>query len=186
MFNLFRFFVLFFTRLVYMKIMSLKKRQITDPFAYALDHYMRIERMTNDELGTAVGYKNGNMISAIRLGKTSGSESRRRAIAKKFGFSLDGFIKEGERLMALPPRPAEKPNNTGNNNITTISEHQKLVTRFQNPQLGKEINETLLKIETLDPEVLDEIAFTLQKKLEYLKEKHTRKRPGPQEKSSES
>jgi transcriptional regulator with XRE-family HTH domain len=169
-----------------MEIMSAKKRQITDPFAFALDHYMRIERMTNDELGLVVGYKNGNMISAIRLGKTSGSESRRRAIAKEFNFSLDGFIKEGARLMALHPRAPAKPPDTSNGKIATISDHQKLVTRFKNPELGKQINETLLEIESLEADMLQEIAKSLQNRLDYLKEKHTRKQPGPQEKSSGS
>jgi hypothetical protein len=170
-----------------MDIMGTKKRHITDPFAYALDHYMLIERKTNDEVGLAVGYINGNMISAIRLGKTNGSESRRRAIAKLFGFSLDDFIKEGSRLMALQRCIPENNNNDppGPDPPIVLSEHQKKVEKFKDKVWGEYVNTILLEIEHLDPDAKEEITEILQAKLKTAR-RRIRPTPGPQEKSSGS
>lgn len=108
---------------------------------------------------------------AVAMGKTVGD-----LVA---GYENDPFREQPEKKI-----PARRTTDTGNR--VELSDHQVMVTRFKDPERGKEINELLLKIEELAPEVLDELRFTLEKRLEYLRGSQSSPKPAQQDKSSTS
>lgn len=163
-----------------MGTMAKKTKPISDPFAAALDRHMRLKGLTNDDLGLAVGYKNGKMISSIRLGKTAGSEVKRREIAKEFGFTLDEFIGKGEEILSAPAARCASPGSPAK-----LSDRQRVATRFQNQAAGEAIVRDLVEIERIDPAALIYFQGAVAERLQTLKER-IGPMPGPQERSSSS
>jgi transcriptional regulator with XRE-family HTH domain len=139
-----------------------KQKTYSRPFSKAVDYYVRIKALTNNDLAKAVGYPNGQMIQAIRNERSNGGESKRRAIAQYFGFSLDDFIQEGERLIMKQEQEDSPAPDTGN--LTHIDQqHADVIKKFQNRELALEINSELVGLEYIDPSRLEKV-------LDYIKE----------------
>jgi hypothetical protein len=161
-----------------MKGMAKKKRIFSKPFAAAVDHHMRVQGWTNFDMGQAVGYTDGKMLSAIRLERSDGSEDRRRAIAEKLRFSLDAFIKEGERLIekqnqahltATLPSLSIQANAS---NVTSLDhQHWKVVKQFKQKDTAKQINEILVDIEKMDPGALRYILEEFESRRDVIKKR---------------
>ena len=60
-------------------------------------------------------------------------------------------------------------------NLNTLLEHQDIVKKFQNSEMAKEINENLLKLESIDFNGFEEIHRIIKMKLE-IKELDDRKK----------
>jgi transcriptional regulator with XRE-family HTH domain len=151
-----------------------KQKKYSRPFSKAVDYYARVHAMTNESLAEKVGYPNGQMLQAIRAERSNGSEPMRRAIAQYFGFSLDDFIKEGERLIreqhVHPAAPVP-------GNLTRIDQqHTDVIKKFQNRELALEINEILLEIEQADPDKLEEVKDVLKAMVPKRQKAETKKR----------
>lgn len=136
-----------------------KKRKYKRPFSAAMDYYIRMNAMTNKELGLAVGYSNDQMIQAIRTERSRGGETSRRKIAEYFGLELDDFRKEGQKIIngnatlptiQLTATASEKPGNV----LKIDQEHANVIRLFQNKKLALEINHMLVEIEKDNPDKL--------------------------------
>jgi hypothetical protein len=155
-----------------------KPRTYTRPFAKAVDYYVRMGALTNKELGLAVGYKNDQMIQAIRSERSNGEETKRRKIAEHFGFTLDAFIREGERLIekqnqahltATLPSLSIQANAS---NVTSLDhQHWKVVKQFKQKDTAKQINEILVDIEKMDPGALRYILEEFESRRDVIKKR---------------
>lgn len=76
-----------------------RQAKIKTPFAAALNRLLTIGSTTQEDVAQAVGYANQKSVSALITERTAGSEDKRRAIAKYFGFSLDDFLELGDRIL---------------------------------------------------------------------------------------
>jgi transcriptional regulator with XRE-family HTH domain len=175
----------------YVVVMDNRRAAFHRALRYFIDNGKNI---TQTRISKATGIKQG-MISGMKTGKRYGTEDNRRKVADFFRKPYDEFIEIGQRLIDAENKaglstPADtspvQRRSTDTGNMVELSEHQVMVTRFKDPERGKEINETLLKIEELDPDVLDEINSTLKIKLDFLKGRLTSPRKSPQESSSAS
>jgi transcriptional regulator with XRE-family HTH domain len=182
--------------------MAKKKRQHKDPLAAAMEYFMWLGKITQDEMAEYAGYQNRNMIAAILGGHSPGSEPKRRAIAAHFGFEYDEFLKIGRKIIdgtfthseiRLPPPtmtgtattispPAPEPKDAPPPaKVTAISEqHYGVVDRFKNKPRGLRINEMLLRIEELDEEALIKLEGKIETILEQLEESTDKKKTGTQ------
>lgn len=131
-----------------------KKKKYKKPFSAAVDHYMRLQGWTNKDMGLAVGYANGKMLSAIRLEKTDGAEDKRRKIAEKLGFTLDLLIQEGKRLIEGQTQQGMP---TDNKIVSLDRQHWKVVEQFRQKEKALKINQELVELEAMDPTELDGI-----------------------------
>ncbi len=144
--------------------MGKEKRKFTKPFAAALDHLIRVRGENNDIVGEAAGYASkGKAIDQIRNERSDGRYKYRLAIADHFGYTHDGFIDFGKKLIgeqnsATLPSPTMQ---TQASNVKSMHEHHALIDQFQDKETALEINHMLLVIEREDPKQLEKIKKVL-------------------------
>ena len=86
------------------------------------------------------------------------------------------IVKE-EIAKQVPPRPPP-PENVVNYQSLRNAEHHQKINEFQDQETALQINNILVKIESLAPEVLKKIAKTLQIELDTLEETKGKDTPG--------
>jgi hypothetical protein len=158
-----------------------KKKKYKKPFSAAVDHYMRFQGWTNKDMGLAVGYANGKMLSAIRLEKTDGAEDKRRKIAEKLGFTLDILIQEGRRLIQGQTQQQSMP--TDNNIVNIDHQHWKVVEQFLQKDTALQINQALVELEKIDPSSLEGMLEMVLDRLSRKKREAAKKRDAGNDKT---
>jgi len=161
-----------------------KKKQNTDPFSAALVEFLWRTKTTQQELATAIGYKNRNMIQAIIDERSPGSEPKRRAIAKYFKHPYERFIDIGKSIIKgetiiisdSTPAPAASVCQTCKSVINLQDEsdkkHQIVISGFQDKDMALAINEALVELESLDTDALKDVYnYVIKMKLEPAREK---------------
>jgi len=168
--------------------MLMKRKEFTEPFSAALDRLIRIHGANNDDVGKDAGYKDGKMVDHMRHERSLGTEPKRRAIAKHFGYGYDEFLDIGEQIIAgtfnaagiTLPRPTITSTATvtppTQPNVTNISnKHQGVIEKFRDKERGLAINQDLVELESLDEDGLEEIHDIIKLKLKNLRKKTEKK-----------
>ena len=160
-----------------------KKKTYKKPFAAALDHYIRVLALTNKDLGFAVGYKDGQMIQAIRSERSNGEETKRRKIAEFFGFTLDEFIKEGSRLIEKQSQaaitatlPSVSAHAEASNVVPIDQKHAEIIRKFKNKDLAVAVNQELLELEALDPDEMKGVFQYIETRKKIVRDKKEAKK----------
>lgn len=145
-------------------------RKVSLSFAAALSYFLKNKPkkyITQKYIGKKVGHSQ-SYIGKLAKGEREGHEETRRKIAAVYGYDgLEGkktyedFIIFDTEILKEKEKPSEECTKSEHEKDimfhVILTEHKSLVEKFQNKELAYEINQTLLKIEQVDPERLEEI-----------------------------
>lgn len=132
-------------------------------FKEALEFFLAKKNIwTQTWLAKKTGVKQ-QTISKILNGISQGKETNRIKIARAFKMDLLSFLNKGKQIF------------NKKNGIQPLSnhntEHHSIIDKFQNQQLASEINHTLVELEKIDSQELDDALFYLKTRL-ALKQKN--------------